>query len=169
MKSFILPVLILVFLSISYKSNAQDTLGIFINAGYISSIITPDGCIKPDAGGSARIGILTKGKLGFYACYAWFNEYHEEYVEYDDKGSLFIAGIDYRLTKKGNFRGYINLGMGIERYVSTYRHSSMTDIETSVKPDIGLLLNFFLFMRDLNGIYICFNLNDFTSPGLIKT
>ena len=108
----IISLIVFLILLLPVKNQAQDTLRFYLNAGYITSIIRPSDCTRPDAGGSFRIGILTKKKLGFHTGYAWFKEYHQDFMEYDDKGSIFLAGIDYRLLRKGNFRGYINIGIG---------------------------------------------------------
>lgn len=140
MKTFALHMLITACLLIPCESNAQDTLRVYLNAGYISSFIQPEDCTRPDAGGSIRIGILTKGIIGFYTGYAWFKEYHEDFIEYDDKGSLLIAGIDLRLLRKKDFRLYCKLGIMNEKFISTY--TNRTETESSIKPDIGLLFNY---------------------------
>ena len=118
---------------------AQDSSNVFVNAGIITNLEKCSECEKTDTGGSFRIGVLTDGKIGYYAGYVWFKEYHPDYIEYDDKGTIFLAGIDYRILKRGNLRLYLNFGLGIEKFISTY--PDRTETESSVKPDFGLLMN----------------------------
>ena len=141
MKTIPLQILIAIFLLLPDKSKAQDTLKLYLNAGYVTSISYPSDRTRPDAGGSIRIGILTRGRLGFYTGYAWFKEYLSDFIEYDDKGSLYLAGLDIRLYRKGEFQSYVKIGAAIEKFISTYRTNSRTETETSVKPDLGLLFN----------------------------
>jgi len=126
-------------LPLCLKGEVQDTLRPYVNVGYITSIVQPEDCTRPDAGGSVRLGILRQGRLGFYGGYAWFNEYHEDYIEYDDEGRLYIAGIDYRILESGKFQLYAKLGVALEKFISTY--PSRTETETSIKPDFGFLFN----------------------------
>ena len=119
---------------------AQDSIKYFINAGYISNLKKCPECVKADQGGSVRIGILTKKKLGFYVGYLWFNEFHPAYIEYDDKGQGIVGGIEFLLLRKDEFQMYANLGIFNEKFISTY--ASRTETETSLKPDFGLLLNY---------------------------
>jgi hypothetical protein len=135
--------LVLSGLGLFIEGKGQDTLRLYLNAGYVTSIIRPDDCTRPDAGFSARIGILTNKRIGFYAGYTGFQEYHNESIEYDDKGSLYIAGIDYRLLRRGEFRWYVKLGAAVEQFISTY--PTRTETETSFKPDLGFLFNFKYF------------------------
>ena len=128
------------FLLIPHELLAQDSSKVFLNVGLITNLEKCSECEKVDTGGSIRIGILTKGKMGYYAGYVWFKEYHPEYIEYDDKGSILLAGIDYRIFRRDNLRCYINFGLGIEKFISTY--PNRTETESSVKPDIGLLFDF---------------------------
>lgn len=117
----------------------MDSLRVYVNIGYLSSFIIPDDCTRPDVGGSFRIGILSKKRFGYYLGYTWFNEFHENFIEYDDKGRLFIAGIDYQIMKKKEFQIYVKAGLAMEQFISTY--PSRTETETSIKPDFGILLN----------------------------
>ena len=78
----------------SYTSRAQQSSRIYVNAGYITNLSKCDECTQKDRGGSVRVGLLGKGKFGFYAGYLWFTEYHEDFIEYDDAGSGIVAGID---------------------------------------------------------------------------
>ncbi|MFC1528020.1 hypothetical protein ACFL5D_04700 [Candidatus Neomarinimicrobiota bacterium] len=128
------------FLLIPHELLAQDSSKVFLNVGLITNLEKCSECEKADTGGSIRQGILTKGKMGYYAGYVWFKEYHPEYIEYDDKGSILLAGIDYRIFRRDNLRCYINFGLGIEKFISTY--PNRTETESSVKPDIGLLINY---------------------------
>ena len=118
---------------------AQDSSDVFVNAGFITNLEKCSECEKADTGGSIRIGVLTKGKMGYFAGYVWFKEYHPDYIEYDDKGSVFLAGVDYRILEKDDLRLYLNFGLGIEEYKSTY--PDRTETASSIKPDIGLLMN----------------------------
>ena len=141
MKTYIrIIALVILFLFIPYGVNAQDSSDVFLNVGLITNLEKCSECEKSDTGGSFRIGVLTKGKMGYYVGYVWFKEYHPDYIEYDDKGSILLAGIDYRIFRSGDLRCYINFGLGIEKFISTYTDKSET--ESSVKPDIGLLINY---------------------------
>ena len=124
-------------LSQSIDSYAQDTLRPYLNVGYITSIVQPSGRSSPDSGGSGRVGLFTKNRFGPYIGYVWFKE-HEE-GDYYDKGSLFIAGADYRILRNGKFEMYAKLGLIVEKYISVY--SNRDETETSLKPDFGLLFN----------------------------
>jgi hypothetical protein len=126
-------------LTISNKIIAQDRSDIFLNAGIITNLEKCSECEKADTGGSIRIGILTKEKMGYYAGYIWFNEYHLDFIEYDDEGTLVFGGIGYLFFKRGNFRTYLNFGLGIEDFKSTY--PDRIETESSIKPDIGFLIN----------------------------
>lgn len=118
----------------------QDSLRFYVNVGYITNIKKCSECTRPDAGGSVRIGILTKGKFGFYAGYLWFNEFHPDYADYDDMGYGFVAGIDFLILTKNDFKWYMNAGLFNEKYKSVYTNGR-TEIETSIKPDFGVLFN----------------------------
>ena len=131
--------ILLLFVLIPNESNAQDSSRIYLNAGYITNLEKCSECEQADTGGSIRIGILTKGKFGFYAGYLWFKEYHLDYIEYDDKGSAPLIGINYRLLTRGNLQLYVNLGLEIEKFTSTY--PNRTEDERNIKPDFGLLFN----------------------------
>jgi hypothetical protein len=137
---FYLPVLTL-FLILPREILAQDTLKLYVNGGYLTSFIQPEGSTKPDDGGSIRIGILTQKRMGYYIGYAWFKEYHNEFAEYDDEGKIFLAGVDFRLLGKKDIRCYLNAGLAFENFISTYRNTSVKDTEFSPKPDLGLLFN----------------------------
>lgn len=140
-KEITILLLVLSTLFITHQSFAQDSLKFYINAGYLTSFIKPDDNTSPDDGGSIRIGVLTKKRLGYYAGYAWFKEYHSDYIEYDDKGSLFLAGINYRLFGKKATRCYLNAGLAFENFISVYRMNSKKESEFTVKPELGLLFN----------------------------
>ncbi len=131
---------LMIFLIISSEVTAQDSSQVFFNAGLITNIKKCSECEKVDTGGSFRIGVLTKGKMGYYVGYIWFKEYHPDYIDYDDKGSILLGGIDYLIFKRNNIRCYFNFGLGIEKYISTY--PNRTETESSIKPDIGLLFDF---------------------------
>lgn len=136
---FILGVLIITYF-LPFNSAGQDSLKFYVNVGYITNFKKCEDCTKADAGGSVRIGILTKGRLGYYAGYLWFKEFHKDFIEYDDKGHAFLGGIDFRILRKNNFRWYIQAGLEVEKFISTY--PSRTETETSLKPDFGCLFNF---------------------------
>lgn len=123
----------------SFSILAQDSLRVYINAGYVTNFQKCDECTKADIGGSIRIGILTKKWVGFYVGYLRFNEYHKDYIDYDDAGVLYIGGADLRFLKTGNVECYAKVGLAYEKFISTY--SNRTETETSVKPDFGLLVN----------------------------
>ena len=139
-RQIIVQFLILLSIILTDKGIAQDRIRPYLNAGYITSLTKCDDCIQADRGGSIRFGILTKKRLGFYAGYLWFKVFHANYIPYDDKGSMLIAGIDFLLVKKGIFKGYLKLGLGNEKFISVY--PNRTETESSIKPDFGLLFNF---------------------------
>lgn len=130
------------------QSNAQDTLQDktqskvrpYLNLGYITNLQQGEGTIKRDQGFSVRVGLLTRGRFGFYAGYIFFKEFHTEDVEYGDKGRGPVVGLDFMLVKRENFRWYVNLGLFNEKFISTY--PGHTESETSLKPDFGVLFNF---------------------------
>lgn len=139
MKKNIIYSMIAFGLMLSTNATSQDSLKAYLNIGYITSIIVPEDCTQADVGGSIRIGVLNKKKLGFYVGYAWFQEYHEDFIEYDDKAKLYIAGIDYRLIKRGGFTGYLKLGLAVEDFISVY--PKRTENEISLKPDFGAMIH----------------------------
>jgi len=124
------------------KEKDQDSTSFYINIGYITNIQKNSETVKADQGASLRLGILTKKRLGFYAGYIFFKEYHPTYAEYDDEGYGFVGGIDYMILKKNDLKLYLKAGLFLEKYKSTYRHSGKVEIETSPKPDFGILLNY---------------------------
>ena len=141
MKKLKIFILVIFFTSILFSEiKAQDSLKYFLNVGYITNLKKCPECTRADAGGSVRIGILTKKRLGFYTGYLWFKEFHPDYIEYDDQGYGFVLGMEYLLLKRNNFQWYLNLGLFNEKYKSTY--SSRTEIETSIIPDFGLLFQY---------------------------
>ena len=132
--------LIIPFILVSPSAGeAQEKVRAYLNAGYVTSLGTCEECEKADAGGSVRVGIFTKGRFGFYAGYLWFKEFHSDYIDYDDEGSGFLAGVDLRFLTTGQVEWYGKLGLFREKYTSTY--AGRTEDETSIKPDFGLLLN----------------------------
>jgi hypothetical protein len=128
-----------ILLSLPCASEAQDRARLYVNAGYVTNLQKCSECEKADTGGSIRVGVFTKGRLGLYAGYVWFQEYHPAYIGYDDEGTLLMAGVDIRLVKKGSVEWYAKVGLGREEFTSTY--PNRTETETSMKPDLGLLLN----------------------------
>ena len=142
---------VIVFLILSFpcESKSQNRWMPYVNAGYVTNLKRGSDCKKADIGGSIRIGVLNKGLLrngrfGFYAGYLWFNEFHQDYIEYDDKGSVLLAGFDFLLLRKGNLQWYIKLGIANEKYISTYPNT--TETETTIKPDFGFMFH----IRELN-------------------
>lgn len=140
----IIPQIVLFFL-ISLVCNAQNKWRPYLNGGYVTSFEKGTDNQRADAGGSVRIGVLHKGmfgkgRMGFYAGYLWFNVYYEDYIDYDDKGSALIAGVDFLFLDQENLQWYIKLGIAREKLISTY--SYRTETEFSIKPDLGLLINY---------------------------
>lgn len=131
----IVPLILL----LPYESKAQERLRPYLNAGYVTNFKPCADCKKADTGGSIRIGILTRGRFGFYTGYLWFNEYHKDYLEYDNKGSVLLAGIDFRLLGKEGLQWYVKMGIGNEKFTSIYPNRN--ESENTFKPDFGLLLN----------------------------
>lgn len=122
------------------RIEAQEGERLYLNAGYVTNLSKCDECEKRDTGFSIRAGLLTTGRLGFYAGYLRFKEHHSPNAEYDDEGTLLIAGVDLRIFRTGGVDGYAQLGLAREEFKSTYT-SGRTDSETQIKPDFGLLLN----------------------------
>ena len=50
-----------------------------------------------------------------------------------------MAGLDFMLLKRGDFRWYVHAGIFNEKFISTWPGGS--DTETSIKPDFGTLFN----------------------------
>ena len=130
---------LLIILLFPIMGSAQDYSKFYINAGYITNFQKCEECVKADAGGSVRLGYLSKKRLGFYAGYLWFNEYHKDYIGYDDKGNAFLAGIDLLIVRQNKMQLYAQLGIENEKFISTY--PNRTESETNIKPDLGLLIN----------------------------
>ena len=120
-------------------STHMDSLRININIGYLSSFIIPVDCTRPDVGGSFRLGVFSRKRFGYYLGYSWFNEFHKEFIEYDDKGRLYILGIDFLFMRKKEIQLYGKIGLAMEQFISTY--TNRTETETSFKPDFGILRN----------------------------
>lgn len=133
----LLPVVCLLLWSPS-KSEAQDELRLYFNAGYVTNLEKCPECEKADTGGSIRAGIFTSGRWGFYAGYLWFKEHHPPTIDYEDKGSVLLAGIDFRFLRTGSVDWYAQVGMAREKFISTY--PNRTETETNFIPDLGLLL-----------------------------
>ncbi len=138
-KSHVLLLVVPFLLALPSESEAQDRVRPYLNVGYVTNISKCDECDKADTGGSIRVGLFTQGRLGFYAGYLWFKEHHPDYIDYDDEGTLLIAGIDLRFLRTGGVDWYAKLGLTREKFTSTY--PNRTESETSIKPDLGLLLN----------------------------
>lgn len=135
-----------VFLLLPLSVYSQSRLKIYFNAGYITNLKKGDAVTQADRGGSFRVGILNKGlfgngRFGFYGGYAWFNEFHDNSAEYDDKGKLILAGIDFLALKRPKSNWYIKLGIGREYYYSVYRYEDRIEIEKGFAPDFGVLYN----------------------------
>ena len=130
----------LIFLFAPGKSNAQDSLRLYLNGGYITNFKKSVDSSQPDTGGSIRIGLLTKGRMGYYTGLLWFKEFNLAGIGYDDRGIAFLAGIDYLFLKSGNLYWYIQAGLEAEKFISDY--PTYSESETNIKPDIGLLLNY---------------------------
>ena len=138
-RSNVFLLLIPLLLCLPCESEAQEGWRPYLNVGYVTNLQKCDECEKADNGGSVRLGFFTTGRFGFYAGYLWFKEHHPDYIEYDDKGSVIMAGTDIRFLRTGGLEWYAKLGIGRESYTSTYPGRKET--ETSFKPDFGLLLN----------------------------
>lgn len=134
-----LLLLVPLLLTLPDESQAQDRVRPYFNVGYVTNISKCDECEKADTGGSVRVGLFTRGRLGFFAGYLWFKEHHPDYIGYDDEGKLLIAGVDLRFWRTGGVDWYAKLGLAREEFTSTY--PGRTESETSMKPDLGLLLN----------------------------
>ncbi|MEE4176346.1 MAG: outer membrane beta-barrel protein [Bacteroides sp.] len=129
-----------IFLLIPLLCQSQEYSRSYFNLGYITNFSKCEECEKVDTGGSIRLGYLSKKKLGFYLGYLWFKEYHKDFVEYDDEGKAFLAGLNLRLFKSEDFRLYAQIGIENEKFIATY--PTRTESETNLKPDFGLLINY---------------------------
>jgi hypothetical protein len=128
------------FLFLTTVCKSQDSRGPYFNIGYITNLKKCEDCTQADRGGSIRMGYLTQKRIGFYAGFLWFKEYHADYIEYDDRGWGVIAGLDFRILQKENFDWYIKGGIMSEKFISTYDYR--TESETSIKPDLGFQFNY---------------------------
>ena len=54
-KEIIMSFLLTAALFLPYDGNAHDTLKLYLNAGYITSFVQPEGNTKPDDRGSFRL------------------------------------------------------------------------------------------------------------------
>lgn len=121
--------------------SAQNNISPYFNIGYVTNIEKCSECKSADTGASFRIGLLTEKRMGYYLGFVFFNEYHPDYADYDDKGRLFIGGIDFKFMEFKKSAWYIKAGIAYEAYISTYRNSNRTETEGSFKPDFGLFIN----------------------------
>ncbi len=126
---------------VDVDSKTHDKIRPYVNAGYVTSL-TP-GCsdCNKDSRGSIRIGVLTKGKFGFYAGYVWYNVDHFDVTDYDDKGTALLPGIDFFLLKKSVFQWYLQMGIANEKFESIYHNSSRIDTENYIIPQLGFLFH----------------------------
>ncbi|PLX11099.1 MAG: hypothetical protein C0597_15625 [Marinilabiliales bacterium] len=139
MKRYIVNLTILFILLLAVECIAQEKPNVYFNVGYVTNFKKNPESEKVDQGGSVRLGFLGQKRFGAYIGYLWFQEYNLDYVEYDDKGRVFIAGVAFCFLKRKNFKTFINMGLGYEKYLSVY--STRTETETSFKPDLGILFN----------------------------
>ena len=121
----------------------------YVNVGYLSNLSCPD-CNK-NSGGSFRIGILTRSKFGFHIGYVKYNvkNYTDPDVpppDYEDKGSAWLLGIDYRLLDKAFFQWYLQAGIAYDKFESFYYNSARVDTENSIIPQLGFMFH----MRKIN-------------------
>ncbi len=141
-KTNLLCLVALVFLLLPNQTNAQNKVRPYVNAGYATSLGKCEDCLKADAGGAVRIGLLTSGRMGYYAGYVWFKkDFDRTIVEYDDEGSGVVAGVDFLLNRKGEVQFYLKGGLFFENLKSTYENGR-TENEFSPKPDFGLFVNY---------------------------
>jgi len=146
--SVILKLLIIIFI-VAFNLNgikSQTKVLPYVNAGFVTNLKKEPENLKADLGGSLRIGVLNKGlfgngRFGFYGGFLWFQEYHPQGSEYNDQGRVFFGGLSFMLLTKEDFSIYTNLGIGIERFISLYSNSTK-EVETSGKPDFGVLFNY---------------------------
>ena len=121
----------------------------YLNIGYLSNLPGPDD--NRNAGGSLRMGILTKGKFGFHLGYAWYKvDFYTDPdappPDYEDKGSAWLLGVDFRLMDKAFFQWYLQAGLANEKFESVYYNSSRIDIENSIIPQLGFMFH----MKSIN-------------------
>lgn len=149
----LLVIIISIVLLAPHKAYSQQRNEPFINVGFVTNFEKAPDSPEADKGGSIRLGFFHKGlfgngRIGFYAGYLWYNEFHPPTVEYEDSGKFLVAGIDYKIISLGNFKCYANLGLGNEWFISTYPYNEK-EVETSIKPDFGVLLCY----RGLNAYF----------------
>ncbi|GEM_PF-2838470 len=140
-----LAILIIILIT-PFSIYSQSGLKPYINGGYVTNIKKYEGSTKADQGGSIRIGILNKGlfgngRFGFYGGYLWFKEFNLPSAEYDDRGTVIMAGTDFLIYKKGSSNFYLKLGLARERFITTLRTDGTVAIDHSFKPDIGIFYN----------------------------
>ena len=134
--------IMLTILMLPNETNAQNKVRPYFNAGYVTSLGECEDCLKVDQGGSVRVGLLTSGRMGYYAGYLWFKKYFDRTrVEYDDQGSGFLAGVDFLLNRKGEVKFYLKGGLFFENLKSTYGNGR-TENQFSPKPDLGLFVHY---------------------------
>lgn len=146
--SVIVFTLLLPFEVKSQRVDKEDENGVtynktipYFNVGYVTNLALGCSDCNKDSGGSIRIGILTKGRLGFYTGYLWYNVDHFEVTDYDDKGSAFLFGIDLRLIIRPDFKYYLQLGMASEKFKSIYHSSNRIETENYLIPQLGIVFH----------------------------
>ena len=138
-------ILILIII-LSSGASSQSRFKPYFNAGYVTNLKKHHTSVKADQGGSIRIGVLDKGlfgsgRFGYYAGYIWFKEFNKPDVEYDERGTVIMAGLDFLLIKRPKSQWYIKLGLARERFEVTTRINGQVSIDHSYKPDLGILCN----------------------------
>lgn len=135
----------LIFFLLPTDANAQNKVRPYFNAAYATSLGKCEDCLQTDAGGAVRVGLLTSGRMGYYAGYVWFKKYFDRSrVDYDDQGAGIVAGVDFLLNRKGDVQFYLKGGLFFENLKSTY-DSGRTENQFSPKPDFGLFVNYRFF------------------------
>ena len=133
-----LGLILLLFLPYESRSQKGPTrVRPYLNVGYVTNLA--QGCSDCDkrAGGSIRVGILTKSRFGLYAGYVWYNVDQYQKAIYEDRGSVLLLGLDFRLSGSFDFQWYLQAGMAYDRFISEY--PNRTETETSLIPQLGCL------------------------------
>lgn len=95
-----------------------------------------------ETGGSIRLGLLTRGKWGFYVGYVWYSVEQGRPSDYEDSGSAILAGVDFLLLRRGFFEWYLQGGLAYDMFTSDYYNSNLTETETSIVPQLGVVFHY---------------------------
>jgi hypothetical protein len=64
---------------IAIQGYSQKEIRRYINVGYVTNLKACEECVKADAGFSVRIGRISEKRLGYYAGFIYFKEFHPDW------------------------------------------------------------------------------------------